>query len=127
MRTINEIKKEYMRKVMLNEASQYVKNGVFDSKEFFLEYPSYRARMVYYFGSTHNFYKELGFTPEYKYQKLAEEKKKRKKQKSLRNQLAYERLYILLENRTLDEIGALYGVSKQAVHNLMTSLDIDNS
>ena len=121
-------RRETVKQDIINKVSLFIDKDtrVVNMREFFKQNPYYRNKLQYYFGTMPEFYEEIDARPEYKYIKKITEQVSRRKTKSVRDQLAAEQLdYLREQGFTLQEIGDRYGISKQAVNQLITMLDTD--
>ena len=118
------------KELVKNEISQLVKPYIdeelrtINTKEFFTVYPYYKNKITYYFGGFAEFYDYIDARPEFNYVKKIKEANSRRNVRSIRDSLAMERLQQLRqEGETLESIGNRYGVTKQAVNQLINMLD----
>lgn len=123
-----KLRRDTVKNEIMQKISPFIdrESNTVDVKGFFKENPYYKNKIPYYFGGFQEFYEEIDARPEYVYVKKMKKITTNNRIRSLRNQLALERLEQLRRaNYTLEAIADEYGVSKQAIHQLISVLDTE--
>jgi hypothetical protein len=119
-----------IKQEIIDKAKPFIdkEHSTIDLDGFFNTNPYYRNKITYYFGGMTEFYEELGVVKQdFKYVTKMKDISQRRKTRSLRNELAFERLeQHRRAGETLEDIAREYGVSKQCVHQLVALLDTED-
>lgn len=122
-------RQEHTRNYILSLAQPFLnEDKAFDINAFTKAHNYYASKIPYYFGSKPKFYELLGAKTtlrSFKYVQKIKGNITKAKVKTVRNMLALERLEELQESgMSMSDIATMYGVSRQAIHQLIETLDV---